>query len=525
MKNGRVLKLTLTGVLAAGMLLAGCSKSQTAVDNAVGGEKRTDLVVAQAANPTTMDPQDAQDTLSYSIMKTMYEGLLGFDKDMKIVPVLAESMPELSKDAKSVTFKLKKGIKFHDGTDLNAEAVKINFDRVKDPNNKLKRASLFAVIEKTEVVDPYTVKFTLNRPFAAIVQTFAHPAAMIISPKAIKEYGKEIQRKPVGTGPFQFVEWKDADHVTVKKFDGYWDKANAAKVEKITFKPVTEAGSRVAMLKTGEAQFVYPLPPDQVDSLKDDKNVAVDRSPSIVERYIAFNTTKKPFDEKRVRQALNYAVNKDALIKVVAKGYASPAESVIAPKVWGFQKQQMYGYDPGKAKQLLAEAGYPNGFETTIWTANATESVKIAEFIQQQWKEVGIKANVQQMESGTLSNQMYVKPEDSKMLTYSGGWSPSTGEADWGIRPLLTKDLFPPAGYNVGYYVNERVEKDIATGLQSTDEKERLAAYADAQKTIVEDAPWVFLYVPDNVSGKRKNLSGVFVLPDGALDLNRAEFK
>jgi glutathione transport system substrate-binding protein len=523
MNSSTIIKLALTTVLATSVLLAGCSTAnQSATDTT---KKRTDLVVAQAANPTTMDPQDAQDTLSYSIMKTMYEGLLGFDKDMKVVPVLAESMPELAKDAKSLTFKLKKGVKFQDGTDFNAEAVKANMDRVKDPNNKLKRTSLFATVDHTEVIDPYTVKIVLNQPFAAIVQTFAHPAAMMISPKAIKEQGKEVQRHPVGTGPFQFVEWKDADHVTVKKYADYWDKNSAAKVEQITFKPVTEAASRVSMLKSGDAQFVYPLPPDQVDGIKGDGNLAVDQTQSIVERYVAFNTTKKPFDDKRVRQALNYAVNKEALIKVAAHGFATKADSSLAPNVWGYAKQTSYDYDVNKAKKLLADAGLANGFDTTIWTSNATESVKIAEFVQQQWKEIGVKAEIQQMESGTLSNQMYVKPEDSKMLTYSGGWSPSTGEADWGIRPLLTKELFPPAGYNVGYYVNDQLEKDISTGLKSSDDKERLAAYADAQKVIAEDAPWLFLYVSDNLVGRAKNLNGAYVLPDGALEMSHSEFK
>lgn len=529
MNTKQTVKLAIAGVLATSVLLAGCSTKPSSAPNNGGStstdKKPAELVVAQAANPTTMDPQDAQDTLSYGIMKTMYEGLLGFDKDMKVIPVLAESMPELAADAKSVTFKLKKGVKFQDGTDFNAEAVKANMERVKNPDNKLKRSSLFATVDHAEVIDPYTVKIVLNKPFAAIVETFAHPAAMMISPKAIKESGKDIQRKPVGTGPFQFVEWKDADHLTVKKYDGYWDKDHAAKVEKMTFKPVTEAASRVAMLKTGEAQFVYPVPADQVDSVKADGKIDVVEGASIVERYVAFNTTKKPFDDKRVRQALNYAVDKEALIKVVKRGYATPSQSVISPNTWGFAKQTMYSKDVEKAKKLLADAGLANGFETTIWTANNTESSKIAEFIQQQWKEVGVKANVQTMESGTLSNQMYVKPEDSKMLTYSGGWSPSTGEADWGIRPLLTKDLFPPAGYNVGYYVSDQVEKDIKSGLELSDKNQRLAAYADAQKTIVEDAPWVFLYTDKNLSGKSKNLSNVNVLPDGALDLRGAEFK
>lgn len=520
MKQSKILCLLLVGMLAIGLLLTGCSKS-----NQAGGKKSNDLVVAQSANPTTLDPHDTQDTLAYGVQKTMYEGLLGFDKDMKVVPVLAEALPELAKDAKSLTFKLRKGVKFQDGTEFNADAVKANIDRLKDPANKLKRASLLAAVDHVEIIDPYTVKVVLNKPFAAIVQSFAHPGTMMISPKAIKEKGKDLNRNPVGTGPFQFVEWKDGQYVTVKKFDGYWDQANAAKVNKITFKPVTEAASRVAMLKTGEVQFIYPLPPEQVDSVKGDSNVVVDKAQSIIERYIVLNVNHKPLNDPRVRQALNYAVDKDAFAKVVYKGFASAPESALAAKVWGFQKQAMYAYDVEKAKKLLAEAGFPNGFEITLWTANDTERAKIAEFVQQQWQAIGVKANIQQMEFVALTKAQSVKPEESKLQAAVGGWSPSTGEADWGLRPLLTKAMFPTAGFNTGFYVNENLEKHIVTGLESAEEKERLNAYAEAQKIIAEDAPWLFLTVPDNIAGKRKNLSNVYVLPDGALDVRNAEFK
>lgn len=521
MKAGRLIGILLITVLALSTLLVGCSKS-----NQAGSQKKSnELVVGQAANPTTMDPQDTQDTLAFSIQRTMYEGLLGFDKDMKVIPVLAEAMPELAADAKSLTFKLRKGVKFHDGTDFNADAVKANIERLKDPANKLKRASLYAAIDHVEVIDPYTVKIVLNTPFAPIVQAFAHPAGGMISPKAIKEYGKDLNRHPVGTGAFQFSEWKDGQYVVVKKFDGYWDKDHGAKVEKITFKPVVEASARVAGLKTGETQFIWPVPTEQIDGIKGDSKITIDKSPSIIERYVVLNVTQKPFDDKRVRQALNYALDKDVLNKVVYKGYASVPESAIAGNVWGFKKQQMYNYDVAKAKQLLAEAGYANGLEITLWTPNDTERSKIAELLQQQWAAVGVKANVQQMEFVTLTNSLSVKPEASKLQAAVSGWSPSTGEADWGIRPLLAKSMFPTEGFNTGFYVNDQVEKDILIGIQSGSEQERLKAYDDAQKVIVEDAPWVFLTVPDIVAGKRSDLSGVYVLPDGTLDVAHAEFK
>lgn len=519
MNAAKALKLALVVFFAASLLLSACSNSAVENNNAA-----KNLVFVQENNPVTLDPMDGNDDWSYTVMMTMYEGLLSFDKDMKVIPVLAEALPEISKDAQSITFKLRQGVTFQDGEKFNAEAVKTNFERIKNPENRLKRTSLFSVVEKLEIIDDYTVRFVLNKPFAPILQTFANPAFMMISPKEIKENNKGINRKPVGTGPFQFVEWKDGDHLTVKKFEGYWDQANVAKVDEITFKPATEAASRVVMLQTGEAQLVFPLPYEQVGQLKKDSEIEIMQSPSIAMRYMAVNTQRKPFDDKRVRQALTYAINKDALIKTVTYGYAVPAKSVMAEKVWGFQKQEMHEYDMEKAKQLLAEAGYPNGFETTIWSNNTTERVRTAEFIQQQWKEIGVKATVQPMESATWSNQTYVKPGESKLQATVSNWTPATGEADWAIRPVLTKEGFPPGLVNIGFYSNEQVEKDIQDAMKTTDEKARLDAYGNAQKIAVEEAAIIPLFVPDNLLGKKKNLSGIEVLPHNIVDLRRAEF-
>ena len=179
-----------------------------------------DVVAAVASTFTTMDPYDANDTLSQAVVKSFYQGLFGFDRDMKMVPVLAESY-EPSKDGLTYTVKLKKGIKFHDGTDFNAEAVKVTFDRVINPENKLKRYALYKNIAKVDVVDPSTVRFTLKEPFSPFINSLAHPSGVIISPAALKEFGsKGIAQHPVGTGPFKFVEWKPSDYLKVAKWDG-----------------------------------------------------------------------------------------------------------------------------------------------------------------------------------------------------------------------------------------------------------------------------------------------------------------
>src|SRR5437764_2586624 len=224
-----------------------------------------DVVFAVASTFTTTDPYDANDTLSQAMAKSFYEGLYGFDKDMKMIPVLAESY-EASKDGLVYTIKLKKGIKLHDGTDFKADAVKVNLDRVTNPDNHLKRYGLYNDnIAKTEVVDDYTARITLKTAFSPFIAQLAHPSTVMISPAALKQYGnKDIAFHPVGTGPFKFVEWKQTDYLKVAKFDGYWKKGYP-KVDTITWKPVVDNNSRAALMQTGEAHFAYTEPYEQAE--------------------------------------------------------------------------------------------------------------------------------------------------------------------------------------------------------------------------------------------------------------------
>ena len=251
-------------------------------------------VMAVASTFTSLDPYDANDTLSQAAAKSFYQGLFGFDKDMKLVNVLATSY-EASPDARVYTFKLRQGVKFQDGTDFNAAAVKANFDRVTDPANKLKRYNLFNRIDKTEVIDPYTVKITLKTPFSAFVNVLAHPSAVMISPAAMTKWGKDIGFHPVGTGPFEFVKWDPAGDLTVKKFAGYWKKGYP-KIDAIDWKPVADNNTRSALMRTGEADFAFQVPYEQAAMLKTDPKVDLFAGPWIIVRYISLNVTKKPFD-------------------------------------------------------------------------------------------------------------------------------------------------------------------------------------------------------------------------------------
>lgn len=292
------------------LLAAGVTAAMTA--SPVWAAK--DAVIAVGSTFTSLDPYDANDSLSQTVAKSFYQGLFGFDKEMKLVNVLADSY-DVSTDGLTYTVKLHPGVKFHDGSAFNAAAVKVNLDRASNPDNRLKRYNLFKMIDNTEVVDDLTVKITLKTPFSAFVNNLAHPAAVMISPAALKQYGKDIGFHPVGTGPYRFVTWNQTDFVKVEKFSGYW-KAGLPKLDSITWRPVVDNNTRAALLQTGEAQFAYPIPFEQAKVLEKNDKLALVASPSILHRYISMNVTQKPFDNPKVRQALNYAINKEALIKV-----------------------------------------------------------------------------------------------------------------------------------------------------------------------------------------------------------------
>ncbi len=504
--------------LAAALALAGL---------AVSAHAAKDVVVAVQSNFTTTDPYDANDTLSQAVAKSFYQGLYGFDKDLKMVPVLADSHT-VSKDGLVYTFKLKSGIKFHDGTPFNAEAVKVNFDRVTNPDNKLKRYTLYKNIAKTEAVDANTVRFTLKEPFSPFVNTLAHPSGVIISPAALAKYGsKGIAQNPVGTGPFKFVEWKSTDYLKVAKWEGYWKKGYP-KVDSITWRPVVDNNTRAAMMQTNEAHFAFPMPPEAVETISKKPSLEVTKAPSIIHRYISMNTQQKPFDNPKVREAINYAINKDALVKVAFSGYAIPAQGVLPQGVEYATKLGPWPYNPAKARELLKEAGYPNGFESTLWSAyNYTTAQKVIQFVQQQLAQVGIKVQVQALEAGQRVERVESAqdPATAPVRMYYVGWSSSTGEADWAMRPLLASESLPPKMFNTAYYKNPEVDADIAKALVTTSSAEKARLYGDAQQRIWKDAPWAFLVTEQLLSVRARNLSGFYVIPDGSFNFDEVELK
>ena len=240
------------------------------------------------------------------------------------------------------------------------------------------------------------------------------------------------------------------------------------------------------------------------------------------------NVTKKPFDNLKVRQAINYAINKEALAKVAFNGYATPAEGVAPQGVDYAVKMAPWPYDVAKAKQLLAEAGYPNGFETELWSAyNHTTAQKVIQFLQQQLAQVGIKAKIQALEAGQRIQivESVQDPGTAGVRLYYVGWSSSTGEADWALRPLLASESWPPRLFNTAYYKNAKVDANLTKALEVTDRAEKARLYREAQEQIWNDAPWAPLVTERLLSAHSKKLSGVYVMPDASFNFDDIELK
>lgn len=510
----RALAAAMMPIFAAGMLSAAPQAGAR------------DLTVAIGQTLTTLDAWDAPDIMSQNVAGAMYEGLMRFDENLKPVPQLAESY-EISPDGKVYTFKLLQGVKFHDGTDFDAAAVKANFDRVVGPSPVVSRASYYKMIDRVEVVDPLTVRFVLKSPSGGFLARLAFRAAAMVCPSYLEKYGanKGLANRACGTGPYTLVEANPTTKVVVKKNPNY-RIAGQPKFDSITWIPVVESDSRAAMLKTGEADVISAVPIEQIDLLKKTGGIEVEEVPSLMQKHLDLNNYHKPFNDIRVRQAVSYAINKEALIKVVFRGHAAAAYGLYTKDYPGAVDFGVWPYDPKKARELLKEAGYPNGFETTLWSEyNDSTAAKTVQFIAQQLRQVGIKAETRLLEPGIRSQLLYDVdgPAASTSRMVLCGWSGGPGDPDLVLRPLLDSREMPPKFYNTVYYNNPAFDKLLDQAVVEVDEARRNELYKEAQTMAWNDAPWAPLYFEMATLAHKKDIKGFHILPNLYFDFYDAE--
>jgi ABC-type transport system substrate-binding protein len=469
------------------------------------------LTFAAGADPDSLDPQNTQSNPGEQVNRMMYENLVRFNTKMQIEPALAESWTQ-SADGLVWTFKLRQGVRFHDGTPFDAKAVKYFVDRVLSDEKPFKASLYTPFVQGAQVVDDHTVRVTLKQPFAAFLFRLAHSAGGIVSPAAHQKWGKDLTLHPVGTGPFKFVEWVKSDRVVLERNDAYW--GGRPLLDRVVVKTVREDSARVLMLEAGDADLILNIPPEDIPRLRKDPRFAIDSIATARALYVVINVKKKPFDDVRVRQALNLAVNREAIVKSLFQGNAEAISGIVAPLQNGYAKLPGYAFDPKKAKELLAQAGVP-ALKVKLWSPKGryVKDFELAQAVQQDLAAVGVDAALNTMEWGAYLSATKTGPEQTDRELFLLGWSPSTGEAQWGIYPLLHSSQLAPKGDNRGFFASKALDDAIDKATTATSEQTRLGALREAQQIVIKDAPAIFLISPNMIVGAVKKVHGVVNLP------------
>ena len=475
------------GALLLVLLAAGPGPAQ--------GQTAGELRVALPWTPENLDPTMNLSSIRAKVGVSLFDSLVSRDADNRIVPQLAESWKAL--DDLTWQLKLRRGVVFHNGEPFNAEAVRFTFERVLDPNQKSPNRANVGEVARVDVVDEYTVNVVLRRPYAPLMNRLVDFS--IVPPKYTAEKGNQgLSLRPVGTGPFRFVELVKDDHLIVEAFDRHW--RGAPKVRRIIYKAIPEPFTRAAALRNNEVELIDMVPPNLAAELERVGGIRVQRVPSTWIIYLGLNALKKPLSDVRVRQALNYATDVDALVKSVLDGNGRRMDGPFTPHMFGFDLSvKGYGPDPARARRLLAEAGYPDGLEITLDApAGRYQGDKeIAEALGGQWQKAGFKPRVQVAEWGAYFKRYLGKQFQDAYLLGLGG-PMQDGDELYNLVSSKGRGL---------YYKNERVDQLFDEGRSTMDPAKRRKIYADLARAMVEDATWVFLMQQMDIYATRERVT------------------
>jgi len=521
----RKFKATVSLLLAIALLssVAGCGGNQQAANNS-----KDILVYAQGADPRGLDPAMVDDGESAKVIVNVYETLVKYKEDStEIEPGLATDW-QMSPDGKEWVFNLRKGVKFHDGTDFNAEAVKFTIDRQLPPQrtDDMPYASFtFGPVKEVQVLDTYKVKIILTEPYAPFLANLAMAlAAPIVSPTAVEKYGEDFNNNPVGTGPYKFVKWDKGQQVVLEAFKDYW--GDQPKTPKVVFKITKENSVRATELMTGAADIIDGVDPSDIKKLQESKmQVAMDAGMNI--NYMCFLCDKPPFNNAKMRQAVSYAINKDELVKALYQDTAQVAPSILPDFIPGFDESlKGIPYDPQKAKQLLAEAGYPNGLEVNMITYsnprpyNAVGGEKLAAAVQSQLAKVGVKANIQPYPWKEYKDALF-KADGVNLAFY--GWTGDNGDPDNFLSLLESKEI--ESTLNSAKYSNPQVDNLLVQARQNLDANQRMVTYQQLQQIVEQEAPWVCISHGKTLSACGPNVANFKYHPTGVVHLWNVEKK
>lgn len=495
-------------------VLAACAFSVQAADIRVGF----------GLDALTLDPGNHRSRETETIIRNMYDGLLTRDSKMQVVPELVSSYKQTSPT--TFEFKLRQGVKFHSGDEMTAEDVKFTFDRLTQKDmlggKTSPRAGLLGPMKEITAVDRYTVRMTLSSPWAILPSML--PFQEVVSKAFVQKVGDAAMATQAnGTGPFKLVEWRRGDSVTMERFAGYYGGSSdippvgPAKADRVIFKIIPENSSRVAALLAGDVDIATELPAHMMKQIQASDKAVVMKVRGTRSFFVSLNNTKPPFDNPLVRQAANHALDKKLLIEKILLGTATPINGVLSPDAFAFDASlKTYDYNPEQAKKLLTQAGFPNGIDVTLDVEGSF--AEMAQAIGSLLTKAGIRTKVVVGEGTVLR---------AKWLTKGQAKTGDMWMTSWGNGSLDPEDIFAPTlktndrGNSAGYS-SSVVDGLLTSASVETDPAKRAEMFVKAQKQVNADAPWIFLWVPEDVYGVSKRLKGWQPSADSRVNLHRA---
>lgn len=513
-KGKKKMKVFLLLVLSLVIIASGCGSKDKSVTpsgsgdsgsaEVVGKADKNTLVVANMSDARVVDPHQSGESPTVNALFPVVETLLKYDEDGSLQPLLAESYEQV--DETTWKFNLRKGVKFHNGEEMKASDVVYSFKRAASPiGAKVQYIMKIVDAENLEIVDDYTVIIRTTKPFSPFASYMPYIGASIISEKAYEQ--PEAEHHPIGTGPFEFVEWKKGDRLVYKRFEGYWGEK--PEHENLIIKTIPEANSRLIELETGGADIATNMTVNDMSKIEGNPNLQLLTSPTTVFTYITYNTSKAPFDNLKFRQALDWAINEEAVVAAVHRGAARYTPGPITPDQNYFDSSDPNcRYDVEKAKQLLAESGVDVSKPITITVNENQPRIDLATIVQSQLKEIGITLEIKVMESASFYN--YIVTGEQEMII--NGWG-AVGfpDPDNNIYGPLHSDQIP--ANNSSFYSNKKLDEMLDRSREVADGPDREKLMIEIQQLIREEVPYITFDNPTNLVGVQKYIKNFAVMP------------
>lgn len=536
--------LVVCGLILA-LMIAGCAKkpepgdqqdgqapAEVAEKDKFGGTFKGRL----AADPPTLDPAFMTDTTSGQVAEHIFDGLVKYDEEMQVVSSLAKDW-KISDDGLVWTFNLREGVKFHNGREMTADDFVYSFTRILQPETKSQRAWIFDQVEgaqafrkgtATEVsgfkaVDKNTFQITLKKAFTPFLLHLTMNNAFVVPKEEVERYGADFTSHPVGTGPFKYVEWMHDDHLSLEVNEDYY--AGRAYLDKINFRIIPDDAAAFSEYEQGNIYDLIDLPEGQLDRVlnTDEFKEELIKKPRLGLYYIGMNLNKEPFTNKKVRQAINHAVNKKMIAEVLRHGSVNPADGIIPPNMPNYNsgEAKTLSYDLEKAKALMAEAGYPEGIKSEIELAYNTDRghQMIAEAVQADLKKIGINVKLVNMDWGVYITKL----DNGDTQMYRLGWI-GDPDPDSFLYVLLNSANAGPGG-NSSFYNNPKFDQLTNDARVMPNGPDRMKLYQQAEQLALEDAPWVPIYHYNNIILKKPFVEGYRVNPSGVMSFTEVWLK